>query len=170
VGLTTPPCKKLIVTQLYIEKSRTVSRRRQWHGERIREHYIATWNVRSLYQPGASKKLEEELVKYRTDIAAVQKIRWKLTEMISLKEYILINSGSKKNDYGTVFMVRKCCKPNIMEYKLINERICVLRIRGRFFNTTYISIHAATEEKDTEEKINFMRIWNKHTMKPQRMI
>jgi hypothetical protein len=46
--------------------------------------------------PGASKKLEEELVKYRIDIAAVQEIRWKLTEMVSLKEYILINSGSKK--------------------------------------------------------------------------
>jgi hypothetical protein len=66
VGLTTPPCKKLIVTQPHIEKIRTVSRR-QWHGERIREHYIATWNVRSLYQPGASKKLEEELIKYRID-------------------------------------------------------------------------------------------------------
>jgi hypothetical protein len=48
--------------------------------------------------------------------------------MVSLKEYILINSGSKKNDYGTGFMVRKCCKPNIMGYKLINERIYVLRI------------------------------------------
>jgi exonuclease III len=134
VGLTTPPCKKLIVTQPHIEKNRTVSRRRQWLGERTREHYIATWNVRSLYQPGASKKLEEELIKYRIDIATVQEIRWKLTEMVSLKEYILVDSGSKKNDYGTDFMVRKR-KPNIMGYKLINERICVLRIRGRFFNT-----------------------------------
>jgi exonuclease III len=88
------------------------------------------------------------LIKYRIDIAAVQEIRWKLTEMVSLKEYILINSGSKKNDYGTGFMVRKRCKPNTMRYKLINERICVLRIRERFFNTTYISIHAPTEEKD----------------------
>jgi hypothetical protein len=82
---TTPPCKKLIVTQPHIEKSRTVSRRRQWHGERIRQHHIAIWNVTSLYQPGASKKLEEELIKYRIDIAAVQEIQWKLTEMVSLK-------------------------------------------------------------------------------------
>jgi hypothetical protein len=36
-----------------------------------------------------------------------------------------------------------------MGYKLINERICVLGIRGRSFNTTYKSIHAPTEEKDT---------------------
>jgi exonuclease III len=95
------------------------------------------------------------LVKYRTDIAAVQEIRCKLVEVMSLKEYILINTGRKENDYGTGFMVRKHCKPNIMGYKLINEEICVLRIQGRLFNTTYKSIQAPTEGKDTEEKGKF---------------
>jgi mRNA deadenylase 3'-5' endonuclease subunit Ccr4 len=36
--------------------------------------FIATWNVRSLYQPGASRMLEEELEKYKVDIAAIQEI------------------------------------------------------------------------------------------------
>jgi hypothetical protein len=45
--------------------------------------------------------------------------------MTSLKEYILIKSASKKNDYGTGFMVTKRCKTNVMEEKLINARICV---------------------------------------------
>jgi hypothetical protein len=61
------------------------------------------------------------------------------------------------------------CKLNIMGYKLINERICVLRIWGRIFNKTYISIHTPTEGKDTEEKYkcyeNLEQIY-----KPQRMI
>jgi hypothetical protein len=56
----------------------------------------------------------------------VQEIWWKLTEMVSIKEYILINNGTKNNVYITGFMV--LCKLNIMGYKLINERICVLRI------------------------------------------
>jgi hypothetical protein len=37
------------------------------------------------------------------DVAAAQEIWWKLTEMMSLKEYILINSGRKRNDYGIDF-------------------------------------------------------------------
>jgi hypothetical protein len=61
VGLTTPPCKKLM--QPDVVESQTVSRRQKWHDERIREQCIATWNVRNLYQPGASKELREELLK-----------------------------------------------------------------------------------------------------------
>jgi hypothetical protein len=103
----------------------------------------------------------------RTDIAAVQEIRCKLIEVMSLKEYILINTRRKENDYGTGFMVRKRCKPNIMGYNLINEEICVLRIRGRLFNAT--SMHQR-KEKIQKKKVNFMRIWNKYAIKLHRTI
>jgi hypothetical protein len=66
------------------------------------------------------------LIKYRIDAAAVQEIRWKLTEIKSLKKYRLLTVEEKKHDHCMVFVVRKSCKPNIMEYKLINERIRML--------------------------------------------
>jgi exonuclease III len=74
--------------------------------------FIATWNVRSLYQPGASRMLEEELEKYKVDIAAIQEIRWKSTEIVELKKYVLINSGNERNKCGTGFMISKKLKGN----------------------------------------------------------
>jgi hypothetical protein len=42
---------------------------------------LATWNVRSLYRPGALAKLKDELNKYGIAITAVQKIRWSGSEI-----------------------------------------------------------------------------------------
>jgi hypothetical protein len=42
---------------------------------------LATWNVRSLYRPGAITKLNDKLNKYRIAIAAVQEIRWSGNEI-----------------------------------------------------------------------------------------
>ncbi|KAJ4428237.1 hypothetical protein ANN_24254 [Periplaneta americana] len=63
---------------------------------------MATWNVRSLLQPGASRDLEQVLVKYKVDILAVQEIRWRTMEVVKLKEYTLFNSGSKENRRGDI--------------------------------------------------------------------
>jgi exonuclease III len=43
--------------------------------KRNSEMFTATWNVHSLYQLVASTKLEEELEKYKIDVAAIQEIR-----------------------------------------------------------------------------------------------
>jgi hypothetical protein len=72
-----------------------------------------------------------------------------------LRHYILINSGSKENNYGTGFMVSKGIKQNLICYKIRNERIYTVRMRGRFFNMTFISIHAPTEEKEEDIKDEF---------------
>jgi hypothetical protein len=48
-------------------------------------------------------------------------------------------------------MVRKEVEKNIMFFTPINERICMLRLKGKFHNITLINVHALTEEK-IEEK------------------
>jgi hypothetical protein len=52
-------------------------------------------------------------------------------------------------------MVKKEVEKNIMSFTPINERICKLRIKGKFLNITLIKAHAPTEEKTGEEKDKF---------------
>jgi hypothetical protein len=56
---------------------------------------------------------------------------------------------------GTGFMVRKEVEKNIMSFTPISERICTLRLKGKFHNVTLPNVHALTEEKTEEEKNKF---------------
>ncbi|XP_039291972.1 craniofacial development protein 2-like [Nilaparvata lugens] len=42
-----------------------------------------------------------------------------------------------------------------MDFNAVNERICVIRIREKFFNITLISVHAPTNEADENDKDAF---------------
>jgi exonuclease III len=76
---------------------------------------MATWNVRSFFRPGASRTLENELKRYRVEIAALQEIRWRDIEMSSLNDYVLISSGSRDNILGTGFMIKEIHKELTVE-------------------------------------------------------
>lgn len=49
-------------------------------------------------------------------------------------------------------MVDRRLKQLIIDWRPVNSRICVIRIKGRFYNTSLINAHAPTEEKDENEK------------------
>ena len=118
--------------------------------------YLATWNVRSLFKAGALKILIKELSRYNIMIAAIQEIRWRGSEIFESGNYTVCYSGSDdRNNFGTGFLIHKKIKHNILDFAPINERICRLRMRGRFFNTSIICIHAPTEEKDESVKNTF---------------
>ena len=51
-------------------------------------------------------------------------------------------------------MVRKEVEKNIISFTPIIERICTLRLKGKFHNITLINVYAPTEEK-IEEKDKF---------------
>ena len=116
----------------------------------------ATWNVRSLYRPGALAKLKEELNKYKIGIAALQEIRWSGSEIFDSGDFIMCYSGNKeRRQFGTGFLINKKYKHLIMDFNPESERICTLRIKGVFFNTTIICVHAPTEEKEEIQKDDF---------------
>jgi hypothetical protein len=45
-----------------------------------------------------------------------------------------------------------------MEFHPESDRLCSLRVKGKFFNTTIICVHAPTEEKHEEQKDAFYEI------------
>jgi exonuclease III len=52
-------------------------------------------------------------------------------------------------------MIRKEIKKNILSFEPYNERICKLRIKGKFNNLSIVSVHAPTDKKDEEGEEKF---------------
>ena len=50
---------------------------------------FATWDVRSLYRPGALAKLKDELNKNGIAIIALQEIRWSGSEIFDSGDFIV---------------------------------------------------------------------------------
>ena len=98
---------------------------------------LATWNVQSLYRPGALAKLKDELNKYGIAITAVQEIRWGGSEIFDSGDFIVCYSGNKeRRQFGTGFLINKKYKHLIMGFSPETDRIYSLWIRCVFFNTT----------------------------------
>jgi exonuclease III len=57
---------------------------------------IGTWNVLSLYQPGAQKMLLEQLDRYKLDIIAVQEMRWIGERVIGKKDHTVLQLSKER--------------------------------------------------------------------------
>jgi hypothetical protein len=68
---------------------------------------------------------------------------------------ICYSASNDRNLFGTGFLVHKRLRNSIIDFVPVDERICCLRIKGNFFNTTLICVHAPTEDKDEIEKNSF---------------
>jgi hypothetical protein len=67
----THPCEKIAVTKTHeMSLGGKEKWRRPWKCLRI-----GTWNVLTLYRPGASTALKQELEKVRLDLVALQEVR-----------------------------------------------------------------------------------------------
>jgi len=96
-------------------------------------------------------------MKYKIDITALQEIRWQGQGRIDKPDYIRLYSGSeeKRDQLGTGFMTNKTMKGSLLDFEPQNNRICKIRLKGRFRNITVISPHAPTNDKDDQEKVRF---------------
>jgi len=53
------------------------------------------------------------------------------------------------------FIVSKCSRSRAIDFKTIDRRICVLRMRGKFKNCIFICAHAPMEERSERENNQF---------------
>jgi hypothetical protein len=95
-----------------------------------------------------------ELRKYKIAIAAIQETRWnKFTpQAFTSNGYNIYTSSLANNhEFGTVFLVDSKFNHMVINFTPINERLRVIKIKGRFFNYSLI-IQASTN--DSEEEAN----------------
>jgi len=109
---------------------------------------IGTWNVRSLFWSGALKVLPNELSSLDFDIVALQETQLE-SGIQKFDNFTLFNSrsGGKKHEFGRGFYVRGEFLKYFKDFKILNERICYLRLKAEWFSCTLINVQAPTNEK-----------------------
>ncbi|XP_035787837.1 uncharacterized protein LOC118464508 [Anopheles albimanus] len=117
---------------------------------------LGSWNVRTLQRAGALNQLDDELAKLNMDLVALQEIRWLGSGVRNIRgstRYdIYYSCHAEHHILGTGFAVGQRLKSDIIGFRAIDERLCTLRLRGRFSNISLINVHAPTEDKTEEEK------------------
>uniref|UniRef100_A0A1B0CNV0 Reverse transcriptase domain-containing protein n=1 Tax=Lutzomyia longipalpis TaxID=7200 RepID=A0A1B0CNV0_LUTLO len=116
---------------------------------------IFSWNVRSLYRARAAAQLADTLSQYKADITAIQEMRWTGQGVLEKRDYnIYYSCHPKHHMLGVGFLVSRKVKPAVIGFKPISERLCTLRVRGKFQNISLINVHAPTEDSSESEKDN----------------
>jgi hypothetical protein len=60
------------------------------------------------------------------------------------------------------FVVDMDMKSYVLDFKAVDERISILRIKTKFNNLSFINVHAPTEERMIQKRKPFDRKWKKH--------
>ncbi len=123
--------------------------------KRTNDLQLNSWNVRTLSGPGALTALVSELKYYRCNITAIQETRWEGRCEFSCEGFTVLSSGGRRGAFGTGFLVDAKWTRSIIGWTPVNEKLCVLRVRGKFFTYSIINVHAPHNEKSEDEKENF---------------
>lgn len=120
----------------------------------LRTMRFGTWNVRTLAIPGAIDILSEELSKYEMDLVALQETRWPIAGKLNTKDYIVYYSGNEEGSYqrGVGFAVSRKIESAVICFEAKDERLCTIRIKGRFKNISVMSVYAPTEDAEGDIK------------------
>ena len=124
---------------------------------------IGKWKVGSLFWSGAIKVLHNELSKLDFDIVVLQGTQLE-SGIQKFDNFTLFNSRpeSKKHEFGCRFNVRGEFLKYVKDFKIINEGICCLRLKAKWFSCTLINVHAPTNEKPEEVKEEFYNLLEKN--------
>ena len=117
---------------------------------------IETWNVGSLFWSGVLKVRPLNL---DFDVVALQETRLE-SGVQKFDNFALFNSGleSEKHEFGCGFYVSGEFLKHVKDFKIINERICCLRLKAKWFSCTLINVHAPTNKKMEEIKEAFYNL------------
>ncbi|XP_022180576.1 craniofacial development protein 2-like [Myzus persicae] len=125
-------------------------------GNWISELKCGTWNIRTLYKPGATVKLVGEIERYKMKCVALQEVRMEEEGTTKISQTTIINGRSERgHKLGTGFAVHESIIHMIKEFKDVNPRISTLTLKDKNIHVVLINVHAPTEDKDEEIKEEF---------------
>ena len=97
--------------------------------------------------------LHNELLNLDFDVVALQET-WLGSGIQKFDNFAIFNSGleNKKHEFGCGFCVKGEFLKYVKDFKSINEGVCCLRLKAKWFSCTLINVHAPTNEKPEEIK------------------
>lgn len=116
---------------------------------------IATWNILTLLKPGSREELLDTLAQYRVDITALQEVRMAGNDILrdrKRKGDIYYSGRDDQGMYGVGFAVMGRMRDCVMGWIPVSDRICVLRVKGTFYNTCVVCAYAPTNVSNTLSK------------------
>lgn len=115
---------------------------------------LGSWNVKTLLQAGKLQELAEQVENTSINIVAVQETRWPGIGCIKKSKYNFYYSGpnTRTGQAGTGFFVTNPFVKLVIGFTAITERLCTLRIMGRYNNITLVNVYAPTNEQQEETK------------------
>ena len=125
---------------------------------------IDTWNVQcQTYRTGGLRKLTAELMKARLDVVAIQESGYnKDAQNTRFGGYNIFHSSNRREHVlGTAFLVARRIEHLVLDFQKVSERMCVLRIKGRFKNYSIINVHAPHNEAPESDKDAYYELLGK---------
>ena len=112
---------------------------------------IATWNVRTLYQPGKLENAKREMKRLDVNVMEMCETRWTNCGSFVSDGYTVMFSGGDKHKKGVAFLVSASVTKCIIGFWPVSVRIIVLKLKGKYFNITIIQVYAPTSDSTDEE-------------------
>lgn len=119
---------------------------------------IGTWNVRSMYRTGIMMTIVSCLERYNLDITAIQEVRWDGSGSLKSQEMTILYSEGEKHERGVGFVIKNSILLNVVRFEPINDRICYVELKGKWFNILLINCYAL-RTKGMKKKLLSMKNW-----------
>lgn len=110
---------------------------------------IGSLNVLSWCRPGTAAHAIEQLEKTKMDITAIQEVRWPNSGNMRISKSMIYFSGDQQNshEYGTSFVIAEHLVESLIAFEPVSERLCYIRLKGRWYNQSFISVYAPTKDE-----------------------
>ena len=116
---------------------------------------IATWNVRTLHQPGKLAGVWREMNRMKIDILGVSEVRWPGVGENQSEEGCFVYSGGEGAVRGVGVMMSTRVAKCVMGYWAVSDRVLVVKIKGKPFDINIVQVYAPTSERDEDEVDEF---------------
>ena len=106
---------------------------------------VATWNVRTMHQPGKLENVAREMTRLKVDIMGVCEVRWTGAGTVDLDDGgCMIYSGGTAHAHGVGVMLTETAARSLAGFYPVSERVLLVRLKGKPFDTCIIQVYAPT--------------------------